>query len=73
MKLLVLAADAQSGAGAGRKGGRGNLQWHVDPDPASVEAWARGACTEQTCYGPELYLHAVPNGTVRRGVQCSLP
>jgi len=38
MKLLVSAFDAQSGVVAGRKGWWGSPQWHVETDPAPVEA-----------------------------------
>lgn len=59
MKSLVLAADAQSGAGAGDSakhaaggtcsvtaaGRKGDPQWHAGDDPLPEEACARGGCT----------------------------
>lgn len=55
MRSLVLAADAQSGAGAGDTAERtmvvrgrrekGDPQWHAGDDPPSEEACLRGGCT----------------------------
>jgi len=54
MTSLVLAADAQSGAGAGDTANRavlpgaaglqGDPQWHAGDDPLSVEACNCGGC-----------------------------
>lgn len=55
MTSLVLAADAQSGAGAGGTANRavmlgaaglkGDPQWHAGDDPLSEEACDCGGCT----------------------------
>jgi len=55
MTSLVLAADAQSGAGAGDSavqtarsaaaGRKGDPQWHAGDDPLLEEACSRGGCT----------------------------
>jgi hypothetical protein len=56
MRSLVLAADAQSGAGAGDSasdrvlpveaaGSEGDPQWHAGDDPSVEEACVCGGCT----------------------------
>jgi len=70
MKPLVLAADAQSGVGAGGEGRQGDPQRHAGVDPAPVEAFVRRPCTQRAGVRRRSeHLHAVPG---MAGAVCSV-